>query len=499
MLEEAKDQQNDIKRISQTHMTQMMSNKYQIKGNFFQKIVCNQLNFFSDWIILQNQFEVISLYQENDLHKRQRLFKKLFKQDLEIYGLQKTLSQHLQRQNHKHLQLQFIYRTISKIKQNILNFRLFKQRNLNQSDQEQIDQKKQQTIKEYINQGVSQIQQNNLLVQSLLSKQIFNQIHVIVDHFQQFLEVKELISHKKYVEALELCLRNNFQNYDFLLLKAVCYYKQKKYLQSIQICNQLQFMTRNDVRVLYLQGLQINYCKENPFQEIRIQNKPKSYFMKLFILILQVSKHIINQVQHQKYILFSGNALDQQRKFEQALIMYDHALELNPYNIKTYKNKGNALRKLGKFKKAMKMYNKALEINPYDAESFQNKGKDLDLFSGVTQLEQGKFQKAMCTNDTALKIKPNSIESIIYQGQNFRNISGVTQVFLGKFEEANIMIDLVLKKYPNLIQIYLFKGNALALQGKFDEAQLMFYEALKINPKSSDTYCSQGKNFYLFS
>ena len=40
------------------------------------------------------------------------------------------------------------------------------------------------------------------------------------------------------------------------------------------------------------------------------------------------------------FYVFSGDALDFLGKFEEAIIMYDRALKINPNNAKTYVNKG---------------------------------------------------------------------------------------------------------------------------------------------------------------
>ena len=39
-------------------------------------------------------------------------------------------------------------------------------------------------------------------------------------------------------------------------------------------------------------------------------------------------------------IYFSGNSLYYLRKYEEAIIMYDHALKINPNDAKAYINKG---------------------------------------------------------------------------------------------------------------------------------------------------------------
>ncbi len=65
-------------------------------------------------------------------------------------------------------------------------------------------------------------------------------------------------------------------------------------------------------------------------------------------------------------------------RYEEALLTYDNALELNPDAFVVWFNKGIALTDLGRDKEALQAYDKALELNPDDSDTWHRKGIALD-------------------------------------------------------------------------------------------------------------------------
>ena len=85
---------------------------------------------------------------------------------------------------------------------------------------------------------------------------------------------------------------------------------------------------------------------------------------------------------------------------------------LNNFYSETYSNKDNKFRfifvvlgNLGKSDEAIIMYNQALKINPNDAETYFNKGKSFWFILGVGIL--GKFDEAIILYDISFKINLN--------------------------------------------------------------------------------------------
>jgi tetratricopeptide (TPR) repeat protein len=86
-----------------------------------------------------------------------------------------------------------------------------------------------------------------------------------------------------------------------------------------------------------------------------------------------------------------GNYLTRQKKFDEAMKVYDKIIELNGKGIALTKiqpqslgaslawtSKGDVLEQLGKYDDAMKAYDKAIEIDPRDFAAWNGKGRALD-------------------------------------------------------------------------------------------------------------------------
>ena len=68
-----------------------------------------------------------------------------------------------------------------------------------------------------------------------------------------------------------------------------------------------------------------------------------------------------------------GTSLAKLGKYEEAIVYFDKALEINPDNVEALNNTGVALAKLGKYKEAIECYDKALKLAPGDSDILKNR------------------------------------------------------------------------------------------------------------------------------
>jgi Flp pilus assembly protein TadD len=61
-----------------------------------------------------------------------------------------------------------------------------------------------------------------------------------------------------------------------------------------------------------------------------------------------------------------GKALVQDGKYEEALDLFEKALEIDPLNHTLWNQKGIALRSMGRYNEAIECFNKSLELVPKD-------------------------------------------------------------------------------------------------------------------------------------
>lgn len=104
---------------------------------------------------------------------------------------------------------------------------------------------------------------------------------------------------------------------------------------------------------------------------------------------------------HSLIKLFQKNK--DKKYLDKAVYYLDMALKCNPHIASSYDSKGTALRKAGKIEKALEVYKQALEVDPEWANSYNN--------IGVCYRMKEDYENAMELSRKALKIRPNHAEA----------------------------------------------------------------------------------------
>ena len=93
-----------------------------------------------------------------------------------------------------------------------------------------------------------------------------------------------------------------------------------------------------------------------------------------------------------------GIALDNLKRYEEAIECYDKAIEINPKDSRAWYNKGAALNNLKRYEEAIECYDKAIEINPKNDGVWNNKGAALGYLK--------RYEEAIECFDKAIEINP---------------------------------------------------------------------------------------------
>ncbi len=171
-----------------------------------------------------------------------------------------------------------------------------------------------------------------------------------------------------------------------------------------------------------------------------------------------------------------GVSLSKLGKEEEAIKLFDRALEIKPDDCNSLRSKGISLSKLGKEEEAIKLFDRALEIKPDDYDSLRSKGISLSRL--------GKEEEAIKLFDRPLEIKPDDHNSL--------KSKGVSLSKLGKEEEAIKLFDRILEIKPDDYNSLKSKGISLSKLGKEEEAIKLFDRALEIKPDDYDSLRSKG-------
>jgi tetratricopeptide (TPR) repeat protein len=178
-----------------------------------------------------------------------------------------------------------------------------------------------------------------------------------------------------------------------------------------------------------------------------------------------------------------GNGYYAEGRYEEAIMAYNKAIELNP-DTHIWYNIGNAALFLGKYDTAIEAYNNAIEIDPSFSDALNNKGEALRL--------QGNYIEAINAYDRAIELDP--LNSYIWSN------SGLALYYLGKYDNAIEAFNESLRLHPQFALIWDHKDKAITIdprlanaligeglafcsKGKYDEAIKAYDKAIYIVPK----------------
>jgi tetratricopeptide (TPR) repeat protein len=99
----------------------------------------------------------------------------------------------------------------------------------------------------------------------------------------------------------------------------------------------------------------------------------------------------------------AGNDNMMKENYEDAIIHYDKAIELNPSLVSAWNNKGIALSRLKRFEDAIRCYDKAIGLDPNHANAWYNKAK------AFRDMGQSRLDKANEDRTRAAKLINESL------------------------------------------------------------------------------------------
>ncbi len=172
------------------------------------------------------------------------------------------------------------------------------------------------------------------------------------------------------------------------------------------------------------------------------------------------TKENTNKDQVDKYIGFGAYQLER-GDLENALELFDKAIELDENAVLAYANKGNLYAKRGDFERAIHFYDKALSIDTTQKQIFSAKASTLD--------EMGRFEEAVEVYEKVLSMDDKDIQTL--------NNLGIAYARKGLFEKALSCFERLLNIDANDSDALLNKFNAL-VHVDLDGA-IAFYKKLR--------------------
>ncbi len=171
-----------------------------------------------------------------------------------------------------------------------------------------------------------------------------------------------------------------------------------------------------------------------------------------------------------------GLALASRGQFDEAIVHYKKAIEIQPDFVMAHNNFGNALAGRGQFDEAIVHYKKAIEIQPDYAKAHHNFGNAL---AGRRQ-----FDEAITEIRKAIEIQPDYAEA--------HNDLGLILAGRGQTDEAVVHYKKAIEIQPDNVGAHYNLGNALAGRGQFGEAIAHYKKAIEIQPDNVGAHNNFG-------
>ena len=171
-----------------------------------------------------------------------------------------------------------------------------------------------------------------------------------------------------------------------------------------------------------------------------------------------------------------GAVLQGQGKLQEAVEIYDNAIQLKPDFPEAYCNRGIVLQKLGQIEKAVENYEKAIQLKPDYAEAYNSRGAALK--------DTGQLKQAVESCEKAIQLKPDYAEAY--------NNRGAAHQAMGDMEQAVKSYEKAFELKPDYAKAYYNHGVALQAMGQLGQAVQSYEKAIQLKPDYAEAYSNHG-------
>ncbi|WP_353932286.1 tetratricopeptide repeat protein [Okeanomitos corallinicola TIOX110] len=249
----------------------------------------------------------------------------------------------------------------------------------------------------------------------------------------------------------------------------ICYDFRQRYASATVALTALQELNKPSSGTLVV-------SPNSPVNQFQPQPKQfkKSIFIKLtlgmFLLAIgtTASIYIFNQINNNNAVdLYSqGNTLLQLNRYEDALAIYQKAVNIKPDYIQGWYGQGRALFALKKYQEALAAYDKAIQIQPDYLEAWTGRG--------LTLSELERYSEAISAFDKVLKVHDDYTSVWNARGDAFRSLKQYDNA-IKSYEEA-------IEWQPDNDEYWYKKGLSLQSIQQYDDAAVAYARVLELKP-----------------
>jgi tetratricopeptide (TPR) repeat protein len=143
-----------------------------------------------------------------------------------------------------------------------------------------------------------------------------------------------------------------------------------------------------------------------------------------------------------------GDKLFEDKKYQEAIAVYDEFLKLKPTHVKSIYNRGRAYEELGQFDKAYTDYQAALELDKKNTSAM--------LSIATHNYRMADYEVAAYMAQRALDENPQLPKAYFWLGRSNHQ--------LGKFKEAMEAYERSINLAPDFGEVYLYRGLLYLVQ-----------------------------------
>jgi Flp pilus assembly protein TadD len=167
-----------------------------------------------------------------------------------------------------------------------------------------------------------------------------------------------------------------------------------------------------------------------------------------------------------------GKALDAQKKYAEALPLFERAAQLAPDSFEAWANRAGTLFALDRFIESLDACIRALALDDKQAWVWSRKGGAL--------VELKRYQEGLADCEHALTLDPNFAFAW--------NNKGIALRHLGRNQEALAAYDHALTLDPNDADVWNNKGSVLHNLSRYQEALVAFDRSLALDPNHATAW-----------
>ena len=190
--------------------------------------------------------------------------------------------------------------------------------------------------------------------------------------------------------------------------------------------------------------------------------------------------HMFSSQKTKEQWLDEGNTLHNSGHYEEALVAYERALQLDPHYADAYDARGDACSSLNRYQEAFDAFNRAIQLNPTYAHAYEGKGHIL--------YNRQRYQEALVAFERALQLDSSSVSA--YNGK------GDALYYLNRYQEALLAFERTIQLDPTYVSAFDGKSCTLCQLKRYDEALVAAEQAIRLDPASSSAYSGKGNALF---